>query len=196
MTRRSREQMLDETRRQLLAAGRSYFGAAGYAGTSMDDLTASAGLTRGALYHHFGGKSGLLAAVVSAVDAEVDARLDAATGQSGDAVATLAERAATYIEATQAPEVQQILFLDAPAVLAAEVASSTAACVASIARLIESGQEAELIGSGVSAQALAVLINGALVDASRWVTDSPGPGSVAEATTAARALIEGLRRKD
>ena len=75
MIRRTRAEMIEETRDKLVATGRQAFGSAGYANTSMDDLTAKAGLTRGALYHHFGGKEGLLAAVVDQIDEEVDLRL-------------------------------------------------------------------------------------------------------------------------
>ena len=54
--RRARADMIDETRAKLLATARQAFGSLGYANTSMDDFTAEAGLTRGALYHHFGDK--------------------------------------------------------------------------------------------------------------------------------------------
>ncbi|MBC7211064.1 MAG: helix-turn-helix transcriptional regulator, partial [Pseudomonas sp.] len=63
MVRRTRAEM-EETRAALLAMARQVLGEQGYAQTSMDDLTARAGLTRGALYHHFGDKQGLLAAVM------------------------------------------------------------------------------------------------------------------------------------
>jgi len=52
MVRRTRAEM-EETRATLLATARQCFTALGYADTSMDDPTAQAGLTRGALYHHF-----------------------------------------------------------------------------------------------------------------------------------------------
>jgi AcrR family transcriptional regulator len=58
MAPKARAQMIEETRNKLLEAGRQAFGSVGYAQTSMDELTASAGLTRGALYHHFGDKKG------------------------------------------------------------------------------------------------------------------------------------------
>ena len=63
--RQSRASMIEATRAKLIAAAREAFALHGYAQASMDELTAQAGLTRGALYHHFGGKPGLLAAVVA-----------------------------------------------------------------------------------------------------------------------------------
>ena len=68
MARRTRAEM-EETRATLLATARTFFADRGYADTSMDELTAQAGLTRGALYHHFGDKKGLLAAVVDRIRA-------------------------------------------------------------------------------------------------------------------------------
>jgi len=41
----------------------------------MDDFTAEAGLTRGALYHHFQDKQGLFQAIVLQIDAEMAERL-------------------------------------------------------------------------------------------------------------------------
>lgn len=73
--RKPRSEMIAETRAKLLATGRKAFGSIGYAEASMDDFTAEAGLTRGALYHHFGDKKGLLSAVVAEIDAEMTARL-------------------------------------------------------------------------------------------------------------------------
>ena len=52
---RARAEMIEDTRARLIASARRAFATQGYANTSMDDFTARAGLTRGALYHHFGG---------------------------------------------------------------------------------------------------------------------------------------------
>ena len=65
---RTRAEMIEETRVKLLAAARKAFRDSGYAAASMDELTAAAGLTCGALYHHFGDKQGLLAAVAAELD--------------------------------------------------------------------------------------------------------------------------------
>ncbi len=77
MARKPRAEMIEETRAKLIDAARRAFTDNGYAGASMDELTASAGLTRGALYHHFGDKKGLLAAVVQQIDDEMNLRLTA-----------------------------------------------------------------------------------------------------------------------
>ena len=66
---KKRAQTMEENRARLIAAARKAFAEQGYAAASMDELTAQAGLTRGALYHNFGDKRGLLAAVVNQIDA-------------------------------------------------------------------------------------------------------------------------------
>ena len=73
MALRRRQEMMEENREKLISAGRKAFGTQGFAAASMDELTASVGLTRGALYHNFGDKKGLLAAVVAQVDGEMAA---------------------------------------------------------------------------------------------------------------------------
>ncbi len=71
MARKPRAEMIEETRAKLIDAARRAFADNGYAGASMDELTASAGLTRGALYHHFGDKKGLLPELAWIADAGV-----------------------------------------------------------------------------------------------------------------------------
>ncbi|MDF2798879.1 MAG: TetR family transcriptional regulator protein, partial [Devosia sp.] len=89
----------------------------GFNGASMDDLTAEVGLTRGALYHNFGDKRGLLAAVVDQIDSEMAARAqEIAAGQADEWAGLLAEGEA-YIKMALDPEVQRIVLLDGPAVL-------------------------------------------------------------------------------
>ena len=73
MAARRRVETMEENRVKLIAAARKAFAANGFAASSMDELTADAGLTRGALYHNFGDKKGLLGAVVAEVDGEMAA---------------------------------------------------------------------------------------------------------------------------
>ncbi|MFC9626952.1 TetR/AcrR family transcriptional regulator [Streptomyces sp. NPDC056930] len=196
MKRRSRAEMLDRTREQLIAAARDYFGTRGYAATSMDDLTASVGLTRGALYHHFGGKSGLLEAVVRVLDDELCTQLKAVIRRHDDPLVALAERSCAYIELTQAPEFQRILFTDAPAVLPDAVEASTASCIRSMAEILADCQDRGAIPSAASPEALATMLNGALSDASRWVAAASPAKRNARLDVAKQSsttLVAGLR---
>ncbi|WGD37368.1 TetR/AcrR family transcriptional regulator [Lysinibacter sp. HNR] len=197
MTRRSRAQMLDETHGLLVGAAREFFGRFGYAATSMDDLTASVGLTRGALYHHFAGKSGLLVGVVKAIDAELCNRLGVVSARYDDPLTALAKRSRAYLELTQAADMQQILFKDAPAVLPEVTEASVNSCLASLETLFEQARGKGLLPAGASPRTLAMLLTGALRDASQWIaaaSDTERTERLSEAASAAALFVEGLRQ--
>ncbi len=78
----------DATRSALLAAGRRLFAEHGYADVSTEQIVRSSGLTRGALYHHFGAKRDLFKAVFEQIESE----LDAARGEMGEALHSVLER--------------------------------------------------------------------------------------------------------
>lgn len=103
---------MEENRLRLVEAGRKAFAAQGYAAASMDDLTASVGLTRGALYHNFGDKKGLLAAVVHQIDSAMARRAREIGASKTDAWEALLAEGAAYIEMATDPEVQRIVLLD------------------------------------------------------------------------------------
>jgi AcrR family transcriptional regulator len=63
------------TRQQILAVATEAFLAHGYAGTSLSDLIGTAGITKGAFYHHFPSKEALAVEVVRARQAEEAARV-------------------------------------------------------------------------------------------------------------------------
>src|SRR3989337_2537602 len=109
--------MVEEPGAKLMRAARKAFAEKGYSAASMDELTAEAGLTRGALYHNFGDKRGLLAAVVHQIDAEMAACAQQIGAQAGDDWDGLLAEGAAYIEMALNPEVQRIVLLDGPAVL-------------------------------------------------------------------------------
>ena len=112
-----RVETMEQNRAKLVAAARRAFAAKGYAAASMDELSAEAGLTRGALYHNFGDKRGLLAAVVHQIDAEMAARAQKIGARAGDDWDGLLAEGAAYIEMALDPEVQRIVLLDGPAFL-------------------------------------------------------------------------------
>ncbi|MGO4620183.1 TetR/AcrR family transcriptional regulator [Ensifer sp. 2YAB10] len=195
MPRRARSDMIAETRGKLIAAARDAFSRLGYAETSMDDFTASAGLTRGALYHHFGDKRGLLRAVVETLDAEMDVRLDAASG-AADLWEGFVRRCKLYLEMALEPEIRQIVLTDAPAVLGASVLEpSRRQCLASLAARLSAMMAEGVVRQG-DAETLARLINGALADAALWIAEANDPVTrLASASDNLDVLLSGLKNE-
>ncbi|WP_258127845.1 TetR/AcrR family transcriptional regulator [Achromobacter anxifer] len=191
---RSRAEMIEATRAKLLATARLAFREAGYAATSMDDFTAAAGLTRGALYHHFGDKKGLLATVVEQIDSEMDQRLAAISAQAPDAWTALRGRCRAYLEMAAEPEIRRIVLQDARAVLGAAADTSQRQCLASLSALLQALMDQGVI-EPAPLQALARLINGSLVESAFWIAQDAEDGPrLAQALQALDLLLRGLRR--
>lgn len=193
MVAKKRAEMMEETRLKLLQAARRAFAHKGYAASSMDDLTAAVGLTRGALYHHFGDKQQLLAAVVNEIDAEMASRAAAiGSKEANDWDALMAEGVA-YIEMALQPEVQRIVLLDGPAFLGdpAQWPSQNACLTASMEK-VKDLIEAKVIRP-VDVEAAARLLNGAALNAALWIAASDDPKAVlTKAVDAFRALASGM----
>ena len=121
----------------------------------------AAGVTRGALYHHFAGKSDLLEAVYRQVEEEITARIAEAALASGTSSPVESMRAgiAMFIDACAEPEVQRIVLLDAPAVLGwdrwREIAASYGLGLieASLEAAIEAGEIPAAAGEAARARA-------------------------------------------
>lgn len=193
MVRRTRAEM-EETRAALLTTARNVFREHGYAETSMDDLTAQAGLTRGALYYHFGDKKGLLAAVVDQIDDEMDQRLQTISDNAEDPWEGFCNRCRAYLEMALEPEFQRIVLRDAKAVLGGSSPESQRYCVQSMQRLI-----GNLIHQGVvddaDPQALASLIYGSLAEAAFWIADGEeSENRLTQGINALNLLLRGLQR--
>lgn len=193
MTGKSRAAMMEETRAKLISAGRKAFAEKGFADASMDDLTADAGLTRGALYHNFGDKKGLLAAVVAQVDGEMAAKAKQAAASACDSWAALEAEGAAYIELALDPEIQRIVLLDGPAVLGDPSAwPSQNACLAetrlALSALAEDGKL-----KPVDIEAAARLLNGAALNAALYVAASEDPKKILPRTIEAfKAMARGF----
>src|SRR5262249_21224386 len=102
------------TRRELVAIATRLFATKGYDGTSVDDVLREAGISRGALYHHFAGKDALFEAVLEAVEARVAETLVEAARGVRDPVEVLRAGCAAWLRLAQDPTVRQIALVDAP----------------------------------------------------------------------------------
>lgn len=113
----SRAEQGRATRDQLIEVATGLFAEHGYEDTSIEAVLAAAGVSRGALYHHFAGKDALFQAVVDTLEARVLAELAEVTKDAPDAVSTLHTGAMAWIDLASDPVVQRILLIDAPAVV-------------------------------------------------------------------------------
>jgi AcrR family transcriptional regulator len=117
--RRTQAQRTAATRAQLLNAARALFADRGFANVTTEAIVTAAGVTRGALYHQFGNKAALFAAVHEQVqrDLVADVAKRIAVASPADAMEGMRVGARLFLELCAAPEVQQISLIDAPAVL-------------------------------------------------------------------------------
>jgi len=117
--RRTQAERAADTRDTLIAAARSLFAGPGFADVALETIVRDAGVTRGALYHHFADKTELFAAVFEQVEGEMAARMAEAiaAARETDPVEVLRLGTRFWLDACADPEVQRIVLMDAPAVL-------------------------------------------------------------------------------
>ena len=193
MAPRTRGEMIAETRSKLMAAGRQAFAGVGYAEASMDSFTSDVGLTRGALYHHFGDKKGLFQAVVSEIDAEMTARLRARAAAAPTPWEGFVEEGIGYIEMALEPEIRRIVLRDGPAVLGDPTTWPSAdGCIRAMRSTLEALMEKGIIRQ-IDTEATARMLTGASCYMAQWIAYAADPVAVsARATAAYRSLVEGL----
>jgi AcrR family transcriptional regulator len=191
--RRSRGEMTAGTTAKLVASARIAFRTEGFAAASMDALCAEAGVTRGALYHHFGGKEGLLEAVVRQIDAEIAARLETEEARHDDPWEAFRACCHLWLEQALDPEVQRIYLRDAAAFIGPRLREMDE--TQAIAPIREVLSELMALGrvTRTDPDALARMINGALCEAAIWVAASPRPDEALQRAHAATdTLLRGL----
>ncbi|HEY5818930.1 MAG TPA: TetR family transcriptional regulator [Mesorhizobium sp.] len=114
---RTNKERTEATRAQLVEAARKLFIGKGYADTATPDIAAAAGVTRGALYHHFEDKRALFRVVCEREAEAVAAAVDAATPSGTAPRDALIKGGEAYLEAMQLSGRTRLLLLDGPAVL-------------------------------------------------------------------------------
>lgn len=110
---------VQDTRRALLATARVLFAENGYQATRTEEIVQRAGLTRGALYHHFRDKQDLFRAVFEEVSGEVVQLLRRRSNDPHiDAWALFRANSEVYLDAASTNRAyRQIVLVDGPAVL-------------------------------------------------------------------------------
>jgi AcrR family transcriptional regulator len=118
-SRRTQAERTEATRAALIAAARPLFARRGYAGVGTEEIARAAGVTRGALYHHFDGKRELFEAVYEQIEIELAERIasGALRANATSPLAAMKAGAEMFLRASTEPETQQVVLLDGPSVL-------------------------------------------------------------------------------
>jgi AcrR family transcriptional regulator len=117
--KRTQAERSGATRAALIHAARPLFAERGYAGVGTEEIVRAAGVTRGALYHHFEGKRELFEAVYEQIEIELAQRIASGALQANASSPLVAMKAGAemFLLAATEPETQQIVLLDGPSVL-------------------------------------------------------------------------------
>lgn len=186
----------EATRAALVSAARGLFGERGYAEVGTEEIVRAAGVTRGALYHHFGGKRDLLEAVYLAVEEEITQKIadEALAAAAGGPLEGMRVGAEMFVDHCTDPEIQRIVLLDAPAVLGwdrwREIAAGYGLGLieASLTAAIEAGEIAPQ-----PVRPLAHVLLGALDEAAMYVARSDDPAARTQVNEVLSRLLDSLR---
>jgi len=194
--RRKQTDRTEATRGALMAAARKLFTERGYEGVGTEEIVRAAGVTRGALYHHFpGGKAALLEAVYMQLEAESTERVARIVlgSEFESPIAAMKAGIAAFLDECADPELRQIALHDAPAVLGWDrwreigAANGLGLIEASLGAAIEAGEIRPL-----PVKPLAHLLLGALDEGAMLVARDEDPASRAEVTATLGALLDGF----
>ena len=192
---RRRDANAESTRALIIEKARKVFAEKGFADAWLSEIVTAARVTTGAVYHHFGDKKRLFLAVAEAVEADIlKGVVQAAASKSEPWDQFLAAIDAT-LEICAAPDVQRIVFIDAPTVIGpaawreVELRYAFGGMRASLQGLMDSG----VILAG-SADVLASIMLGALIEAARAVARADDKAAaMADARSTMAQLFASLR---
>lgn len=193
--RRTQAERREATRAALIDAGRRLFAERGYEAVSSEEIVTAAGVTRGALYHHFDGKRGLFAVIFEEIEGELVSRFDLEAFAGSDPLTVLLGAVDQFLELSLEAEVQRIALLDGPSVLGWEAWHEVEArhglglIEAALNAAVEAGQIRP-----VPVPELALMLLGALIEAALQLARAEDQAVAKERTgEALRTLLEGLR---
>jgi AcrR family transcriptional regulator len=196
--KRTQAERTEATRTALIAAARPLFAQRGYGGVGTEEIARGAGVTRGALYHHFDGKRELFEAVYERIEIELAERIasGALQANASSPLAAMKAGAEMFLLASTEPETQRIVLLDGPSVLGwdrwREIATEHGL------GLIEATLQAAVEAGEIDSQPvrpLAHLLMGALDEAAMLVARADDAERMrAEVGQTLGALLDGLSR--
>jgi len=167
----------EATRSALIDSARELFGDQGFADTSTDEIVARAGVTKGALYHHFRGKDDLFRSVFEQVQRDVS---DEAVAEflGPDSWQALVNGCDLWVRAHLDASVRRIVMQDARAVLGADEvrAIENRYGVVALRGALRKAMHAGVL-QRQPLRPLALLLMGALSEGCFYIADEPDPSA-------------------
>jgi AcrR family transcriptional regulator len=197
MPRRSQRERSHATRATLVATARQLFAERGYAQVPAAEIVTSAGVTRGALYHHFAGKPELFRAVLEELESEMTAEIAAAIAAAPDRTPGMVVGLGRFLDVCQRPDVTRIALTDAPTVLGWQTWREIEARHG-LGVITQNLQAAAGEGrlAPVQVPVLAQLVLSALIEAALLIAHAADPKAArADAEQALHALLSGTVRQ-
>lgn len=115
--RRSQEERARSTRSALLTAAHELFAERGFANVPADEIVRRAGVTRGALYHHYADKKDLFQDVFEQLETDITSEIDQVVRAAPDPLSGMVAGLARFLDLCQRPDIRRIGLTDAPAVI-------------------------------------------------------------------------------
>lgn len=184
-----------ETVGRLLSIAQATFAEHGYAATTTLDIIEQAGVTKGALYHHFPSKKHLFEAVYRSIEREMGERISAASANVSDPWESLLRGCFAYLESSQEREWQRILRVDGPAVLGLETWAKIDREYG-LDRLMPFLKHLNDVGviKVPSVEAFGRQLTGAMNEATFWIAQHDKPKkALLESKKTLRLFLEGVR---
>lgn len=176
----------------LLGIATELFARRGYASVGLEDVAAAAGVTRGAVYHHFGSKLGLFRAVVESVHRDIADDVERAAESAGDAWDRLEAGSHAFVDAAAHPRRRRVLLVDGPAVLGWQ---EWRALDAENSERMLFDVLAESDVDDTVGPALTVMLSGAMNEAALWIArEGAGSGDVEAAHAALERILHAARQ--
>jgi AcrR family transcriptional regulator len=190
----TKAEQTERTRAALIRAGRTLFAERGFAATSTEELVRTAGVTRGALYHHFRDKRELFEAVYEDVERSLVEEVTRSLEGASDALEVLRRGSAAFLDACLDPAVRRISLVEGPSVLGwerwREIDQTYGLGMVKVA--LQAAMDAGAIRAA-PVEPLAHVLLGGLMEAAMLLAASPDPGQArADAGRAVALLLDGL----
>ena len=178
LQRRTQAERRAETRAAVLESACRLFGSKGYADTSLDEIAAGSGVTIRPIYHYFGNKVQLFAAVNDVMEERIVASLRANAAGAPKQPVVSAWRA--FLRLCEDSEFRRIVLIDSPNILGRERWAESPVTRTAAALLLDyrgdmDRRSAEIVGR---------MLIGALSEAALAIAESDDPAAAGRAAAA------------